>query len=329
VYVATIDTGTTNTRVNIWHKDMVIGTASCAVGVRDTAITGNRDKLSRGIQGTLVTAVAAANISQDHIELVLATGMLTSNLGLIEIPHVSAPIDAKHLAISMVEHHIPSICQKSIWFIPGVKNTNKSLPPDQVEKMDMMRGEEVEVFGLMAKKNIDQPAVFILPGSHNKFVSVNVKGQITGCMTTLAGELLGLLSKNTILADSVGHGFSTKIEPYAFSQGVQCYRKLGLGRAAFTVRILDQFTEFTLEEQRSYLLGIVLADDIQALQHSEIFRNLEDAFIIIAGKPVVQQGFQLLLANSCQHIITVETDIQASISGYGAIVIARQRGLLF
>jgi len=328
VYIATIDTGTTNTRVNIWDKDNVIGVATCAVGVRDTAITGNKDKMSRAIQETLAVATAAANLRHDNIGLVLATGMLTSNVGLIEIPHVAAPVDVKYLAANMVEHYIPSICQKPIWFIPGVRNTNQLLPADQAENMDIMRGEEVEVFGLMAKINIDKSAIFILPGSHNKFVSINLAGQITGCMTTLAGELLGVLSKNTILADAVGHGFSTKLESHAFFQGVQCYRKLGLGRAAFTVRILDQFTKFTLEEQRSYLLGVVLADDIQALQHSEIFRDLEESHIIIAGKPVVQQGFQLLLADHCRHVITVDAAIQANISGYGAVVIAKQRGLL-
>lgn len=328
MYVATIDTGTTNTRVNIWDKDLVIGAATCAVGVKDTAITGSKDKLIIGIRQVLVAAVAAANLSLENIDLILATGMLTSNVGLIEIPHVTAPVDANYLADNMVEHHIPSICEKSIWFIPGVKNTNRSLPSGQVEEMDMMRGEEVEVFGIMAKQKIDQPAVFILPGSHNKFISINDKGQIIGCMTTLAGELLDVLSKNTILANSVDHGFSIEIEPHAFFQGVQCYRKLGLGRAAFTIRILDQFTEFTLEEKRSYLLGIVLADDIQALQHSQIFSNFKDALIIIAGKTVMQQGFQLLLADICRHVITLDADVQANISGYGAIALAKQRGLL-
>ncbi|WP_094603677.1 hypothetical protein SPSIL_055280 [Sporomusa silvacetica DSM 10669] len=330
MYVATIDTGTTNTRVKIWGKETLLGQGFCAVGVRDTAITGSKEKLTKAIKDTLLTATAAAGLVGDKLDLILASGMLTSNVGLLEVPHVAAPAGAAALAAGMVEQCIPSICRQPVWFIPGVKNMVNDLATERIDDMDIMRGEEVEVFGLLAKLKLTGPAVFILPGSHSKFVPVDGNGQITGCVTTMAGELLAVLSKDTILADAVGHGFSTRLEVPAFWQGVRCYQRLGLGRASFTVRILDQFTGYTLEEKRSYLLGIILADDMQAWENSHILQEVTTETIVVAGKTIFQHGMQALLAEKYpeRNIMPVDTNVQADIAGLGAITIAKLRGFL-
>lgn len=330
MYVATIDTGTTNTRVKIWNRETLIGQASRAIGVRDTAITGSKKKLISAIKDTLSTAVTTAGLVVDKLDLILASGMLTSNVGLLEVPHVVAPVGATALAAGMVKRCIPSICRQPIWFIPGVRNTMDVLVPEHIDLMDIMRGEEVEVFGLIAKMNLTGPAVFILPGSHSKFVPVDDNGQIVGCVTTMAGELLDMFSKNSILADAVDHGFSTKLNVPVFWQGVRCYQRLGLGRALFTVRLLDQFTQYTLEDKRSYLLGIVLADDIQAWKYSRLLQNVTSKDVIITGNPIFQQGMQQLLAelDPARNIILLNSNAQADIAGFGAITVAKMRGLL-
>lgn len=48
--IVTIDAGTTNTRVRVWKDSRVISDTSESVGVRDTAITGNRNKLINGVK---------------------------------------------------------------------------------------------------------------------------------------------------------------------------------------------------------------------------------------------------------------------------------------
>lgn len=330
MFVATIDTGTTNTRVKVWNEDSVIGQASCLVGVRDTAASGSKEKLCQAIHDTLATAAATANMTTDQLELILASGMLTSDVGILEIPHRMAPIGAEALAAGMEEHQIPEVCRQPIWFIPGVRNTSDILEPDQADRMDIMRGEEVEVFGLMARMNLESSAVFVLPGSHTKFVPVDADKRITGCVTTMAGELLTVLSKNTILASAVGHDFSTTFVPEAFGQGVRFYRRLGLGRACFAVRILDQFTAYTVEEKRNCLLGIVLADDMQALRNSHILRQTASAPVVVSGHPVFQQGFQALLTDIYpeRKIMVADAHLQQDLAGFGAIVVAKMRGLL-
>lgn len=328
MHIATIDAGTTNTRVRIWQDAILVSEAIAAVGVRDTAIHGNNAKLTAAIKNTLSDALCRTNLPIERLKLILATGMLTSNVGLLEIPHITAPADMEKLASHMVKHTIPEICAQPIWFIPGIKNMGQPLAQEQITEMDIMRGEEVEVFGLIAQMKIAGPAVFILPGSHNKFVMCSTATQITGCITTLSGELLQVLSNNTILADAVVHGFATQLDTEAFMEGVKCYQKFGLGRAAFTVRIRNQFAGFTPEQARNYLLGIILADDAQALLHSPLFNGHAQLPVIIAGKPIMQQGFALLLSEKFAQITLVPPAIQANLSAYGAIAIAKKRGLL-
>lgn len=327
MYIATIDAGTTNTRVRIWKGGEPVCESSAMTGVRDTAMDGNNARLTAAIKGCLEDALRAAGLTQGELTLILASGMLTSNVGLLEIPHVKAPVDIDGLAAHMVERQMPSICRRPIWFVPGVKNTDQKLPPSRIEEMDIMRGEEVEVFGLMARLRLSGPAIVILPGSHNKFILVNQAAQIVGCMTTLAGELLYVLSHHTILADAVDHGFADALDAAAFQEGVDCCRKLGLGRAAFAVRVLNLFAGFSAQQCRSYLLGIVLADDVRALLSSHLFENVGKIPVVIAGKPIMQQGLQSLISASFPQIILADAPMQANLSGYGAIAVAQKRGL--
>ena len=107
--ILTIDTGTTNTRVSVWQDDAVIGQAARQVGVRDTAITGSKSRLEEGVRETIVEALAGANLDEGDIGRVLASGMITSNMGLCEIPHVVAAVGIDDLAGAMRESHLPNV----------------------------------------------------------------------------------------------------------------------------------------------------------------------------------------------------------------------------
>ncbi|MFR8903943.1 MAG: 2-dehydro-3-deoxygalactonokinase [Blautia wexlerae] len=44
--------------------------------------------------------------------------------------------------------------------------------------------------------------ILVLPGSHNKFVAVNADKEITGCLTSISGELLSAIINDTIIVPS-------------------------------------------------------------------------------------------------------------------------------
>ena len=48
--------------------------------------------------------------------------------------------------------------------------------------MDIMRGEEAETFGLIEQLKLQGPAIFVLPGSHSKFISLDAGNRVTACL---------------------------------------------------------------------------------------------------------------------------------------------------
>ena len=87
MYIATLDCGTTNTRLYIVDENAnVLTRTSQKVGVRDTAISGSNQVLKDGIRDVFQRAVAEAGISPSDIRCILSSGMITSELGLVEIP---------------------------------------------------------------------------------------------------------------------------------------------------------------------------------------------------------------------------------------------------
>ncbi|QSI78500.1 2-dehydro-3-deoxygalactonokinase [Niveibacterium microcysteis] len=329
--VLTIDTGTTNTRVTVWRDGAVLHRAARQVGVRDTAISGSSEILKAGVRDTIADALQGAGIGIDAVTRVIASGMISSELGLRQVPHVDVPAGRDVLAAAMASARIPEVCRKTLWFVPGVRNVAADLGLHNCEAMDMMRGEETETMGLIDRVGIAAPAVVVLPGSHSKFVHLDAQQQVIGCVTTLAGELLHVLTHNTILAGSLESGFADSIDAEMLLAGARAARDIGLGRAGFVVRILDQFTVYGRNARANYLLGAVLAADLMTLKNSSAVRMSPGTQFVITGKPLLREALALLVAGDdfFSGRVTVTSDIeQADLAGWGALCIARVRGLV-
>ena len=122
--IATIDAGTSNTRVFLWQDSDILAEAQEPIGVRHTAMDGHNERLAAAIRHALQEAARKADILVDDISCILGAGMLTSNVGLIEIPHIAAPITVDALARYIVPCHLPEICAQEMHLIPGIKNIN-------------------------------------------------------------------------------------------------------------------------------------------------------------------------------------------------------------
>ena len=329
--IITIDSGTTNTRVNIWQSERVIADSFQEVGARDTAITGSKTTLQNGVRMAIAQVLSQANIQIANVKLILATGMIGSNLGLLEVPHVPAPAGLEELAKGMKMTIIPEVISCPIWFIPGVRNLTEEVSLENCEAMDMMRGEEVEALGIIEKLCLAGPAILILTGSHSKFIRIDGNNRIASCITTIAGELLETITYNTILANTLGKKFAEKIRAELHLKGAACSQKNGLGRACFTARILDQFTDYQRNDKANFVLGAVLANDLLALKNSEILQLTPQITVVIMGKRILKEALMLIIQNDVyfqgkQKVVADE--IQRNIAGYGAILVAKQRGLL-
>ena len=327
-YIITLDTGTTNTRASLWHRNgRFLGEEKRRAGVRNTAIDGNNSYLKKETALCLRELTEKYSVSFGQVAGVFASGMITSNVGLLEVPHLTAPAGAADFADTVVRAELPELCPVPIYFIRGLKN---DLPDwKKLDKMDIMRGEETETLALLQDYPAGTPYVFILPGSHTKFVFVNEKKEITGCLTTLSGELLETVTRNTILADSVERSFVTK-ETYgkdAVLKGYRAAEEQGFGRAAFSTRIYRMFGN---EEEREsawtagFLLGTVLWNDVRALRGYCTPSQAAQTVGIVAGKEPFATGLLDLISEAAllKEVRRHESGPGPSLSARGAFSIA-------
>lgn len=324
--VVTVDCGTTNTRVRVWRNNVVVATACEPTGVRDTARTGSHATLAAGIRHALTQAMAQAGNDLTGDCLIVASGMITSDAGLCPLPHLCAPVSLADLAQATVARDIPAIVPRPVWFIPGIRNALADISADSIGMMDIMRGEEVETFGLLALHHIPGPAVIVLPGSHTKFVHIDREQRITACATSMTGELLDLLTRQSLLAASLESRFTRNPDTGYLLQGAQASRESGFARACFSVRLLDMFTAATHDQKAGWLLGATLSTDIQTLKNSPALAMTPDTRIVICGKPPLAQALAtLIIADPFFTVapLLIAEDAQTPLSGVGAMAVLR------
>lgn len=329
MYRLTIDTGTTNTRVTLWEEDHLISESVREIGVKDTAIYESNGRLKEAIRSAINEQLETNDLLLKDITTILASGMITSNLGLEEIKHIETPSNIRGLAAAMEKRYFPDIVDKEIWFIPGMKNKLSDVNMGNFEEMDMMRGEEVETIGLINRMNIHGPALIILPGSHTKFVSINEENTITGCLTTLTGELLSVITKNTIISNALHQSFATEFDQPYVLEGYKSSTSVGLTRSSFALRIMDQFMNVTVNEKANFLLGVILKDDVAAIKNSRALSISADSNVYIAGKGTMRDSLEAILEYDgfFKNVIPVDAMIQSGLAGYGSICIAKERRL--
>jgi 2-dehydro-3-deoxygalactonokinase len=327
----TINCGVTNTHVALWKDNVLWAEVTSAIGVRNVAISGNKAVLERGVAKSIAKVLAKAKCRPARVDLAIASGMITSEIGLYEVAHVPGPAGVKELSQGMVRASLPRVFSKPIWFVPGVKNHVENIGLHNCEAMDIMRGEEVECMAVVSQLDEKKPVLVILPGSNSKFISVDTNGRITGCVTTLAGELMQVLTQNTILASALDARFATELNEELLLSGARAAEKVGLGRASFMVRILNQFTIYTQNERANFLLGAVLGADLLTLKNSGAIKITPGIDVIIGGNPLLKEAFATLVRadDFFSGSVSVIGDYQSQhLAAHGAITIAAERGLV-
>ena len=326
-YIITVDGGTSNTRTYLWTTDGKILThRSQAIGAKTSAINGSNQPWKQAIHDMIESMLTEHDISEDSVQGVYMSGMLTSDLGILEVPHLTAPVSMKNYQDHMVRVHLPEVFSKEIVLIPGIKNalsTPESL--DSLRKFDIMRGEETETYALIEQYGSDQNTIYILPGSHNKYVFVDENCTVLATSTTLSGELLNSIVNDTIVASSVDHRFPS-MEHYNLEMiqyGCEMHRKEGIGRALFLTRLFDRFGSQSKYNLQNYVLGVVLESDLTALHNAAFFKDVMNVRIVIHGNGAFSHAlYDLLKADPAFHNIILHDSEEFPIAAQGAYHLA-------
>lgn len=292
----TIDGGTTNTRVSIVSDGIIKDTLKLPSN-NDT--TAYKNELKNKIEEIL--SKNGYN-EKDIIRILVSGTMATSEFGLYPIDHLVVPVDIKKLKENSCEIIIPEISNIPIVIIRGVKTSC-----DTLQSADMMRGEEAELMGLMSPG--DKSSVYMLMGSHSKIVKTDDFGNITDICTMLTGELIGAVSKNTILKHSLVFDGVCINEEFLKKGYIYCHDN-GINETAFKVRVLKNIFNATESEIYSFFVGAILCGEIQYVIKSQIKK------IIVGGNKILKEAVCILLKEylNAQIIMLTETQVDNSVS---------------
>lgn len=317
MYFITIDAGTTNSRIYLMDQETneVVDQVKRKIGIRNVAI----DQSTKNFQNALSLAIEEMfvnnHIQHHQISFIVASGMITSNLGLVEVPYVINPSTINNFATASVIRKIPEFYDLPCIFIPGAKNrVNTHIDQEiykEIHTYDVMRGEEVEVFGLIDQLHLTGKGMFILPGSHMKYVLVE-NDKILSSLSTLSGEILYAIQKETILTNSLHEDLLKEINVDVLLQGFQAGRSYGLSRTLYQIRLSQLFDRLGENERANYYVGSVLADDLKALKETYHLETLD--WIVVGGNNPLRKSMIHILKHLKYERVIEANDAQMFMS---------------
>lgn len=274
-----IDGGTTNTRISLVENGEIIDTLKFPIGAR--AGISDKSALPNAVKSGISELLSKNSLSASDVDKILVSGMITSDSGLVTLPHLTLPAGASELKKGIFETSLPEISEIPFAFIRGVKSESESF-----EGTDMIRGEETEIMGFP----IHDSAVYMLMGSHTKLIRLENE-KIVSSTTTLTGELIASLATGTILKDSFSLDFEDFDKKQLF-EGFEYANSNGLNEALFKTRILKNLFGKTEFEAYSFFLGACLSGEVHAVA------NFQSRKIFIGGKRQLKRAVYELLKSS-------------------------------
>ena len=294
-YFISCDWGTSNFRSRLVHTETLevrdeIKTDQGVKALYDAFRSQNEVDQSAFFSDYLCSQLEKLDAGQ-QAKLVVITGMASSNIGLKELPYGQMPFDGT--GNGLYWEQIPLKDKRNILLISGVKGSKV-----------VMRGEEMQAVGLSEHLKPFKEGKLVLPGTHSKHLTY-WKGHYTEAISFMTGELFGLLSQKSILANNVEASPWSHARQKAFLEGLQQGFKEGLALHLFAIRA-QQLLEGSEKKDNYYLLsGLLIGDELAHLKewNGPIFLAAPEPFLslyqlaletLIAEKELVFLGGDIL-----------------------------------
>jgi 2-dehydro-3-deoxygalactonokinase len=224
----------------------------------DGSISASRS-VAKGIMAVKDGAFAATleavigDWLDQEAEPVLMSGMIGSRQGWVEAPYVSCPAHPAEVAQALAEVTWGSGRRGLI--CPGLTCRDPHGVPD------VMRGEEVQMFGVLDALAGLAASSICHPGTHSKHVRVE-DGAVTGFRTYMTGEVFGVLREHSILGRTMAEG---PPDWSAFEAGVaRASQDGGLLHHLFGARTRVLMNEIAPASEADYLSGMLIGHEINS-----------------------------------------------------------------
>lgn len=341
MYFASIDCGSTNSRVYILdEKGNLHGRSERHVGVRDTSIHRTSEYLRKELVEAFYMAVELSGVGIREISFVISAGMITSEIGLLEIPHLWAPVTISDLASHIMKVEDPSVFPVGLplYFVRGIKNRYDpgTAGIRNVGSLDFMRGEETQMAGLLTEGSFLPPLTAVVLSSHTKFISIDQGGAILGSVTTLSGQLYASILKETIIGKSVtekdGKEPDFVLDPFVVDCAFDQVRCSGLVRSLLMPRFLDTLISTTASQRKLFYESSIAAEDLEALNSFEVMGFPRRTDFVLIGRKERCELYRYLLGRKFEtpgqiRAITEKAEIDM-LNIRGTIALAKKAGLL-
>ncbi|WP_133012077.1 2-dehydro-3-deoxygalactonokinase [Marinomonas flavescens] len=185
-------------------------------------------------------------------------GMVGSAQGWVNAPYAEAPVSISHLAQKSVQFTLPWGAQATI--VPGV--SYESTP----KHYDVMRGEEVQLFGLQSLEN-KESFVAVFPGTHSKHMYIN-ESALSSFTTFMTGEMFSILSKHSILGMGLPDQHASIT---AFEKGINESGQKPLTSQLFATRTHRLFGNLKECDVLDYLSGLLIGEELKALTSNRVY----------------------------------------------------------
>lgn len=225
--------------------------------------------------GGFPAAVAEIRERLGNLPLVMA-GMIGSNRGWVEALYLACPASADDLA-----RHLMTVEGERAVIVPGLSDQGNG-------RADVMRGEEVQLFGAVAAGLVPSSCLISHPGTHNKWVALH-EGKVTRFRTVMTGELFNLLREKSILSQWLDR----EVEPgAAFREGVeQGLRGDALTAELFSVRAAVLLGLRAAQDAAAFTSGLLIGADVRTG-----LAEGERSEIMVMGRPELTRLYVEALA---------------------------------
>ena len=136
-------------------------------------------------------------------------------------------------------------------------------------------------------------AIYILPGSHNKIISVDSDGIINDFLSTITGEMIAALTKDTILSVS----FNIQADEPSREGVLDGYTYAGargINEALLKPRALKASGGVNNAYIYGFFMGAVLSDEVKPIL------KMKEKRVIIGGRKEIKLPLAELLSVYCK-----------------------------
>ncbi len=273
------DWGTSNFRLRLVHTDslVVLSEHTTHMGIKKRyqafKAQDNRSQ-EQFFADYLLQQLDNLELGGEKDLVIIASGMLSSSIGMQELPYSPLPLDFK--GNDLISKHITLNNSPDIILVSGAK-TNA----------DVMRGEETQAIGMSGHLPQKGKGLLILPGTHSKHISFD-DGMFNTFTTFMTGELFEVIGQHSILAASIEPGKWDISYRNVFLDGLRKGIENEQMASLFSIRATTLLHNTSAVQNYYFLSGLLIGGELAYLKE-------RDEIVYLAATGITNNLYQLAL----------------------------------